>query len=63
MTASSPWIEGMIETRKSIVRPFTLKRKRPSWGTRFSAMSSSDMTLMRLMIVSWWRLSRGSTAG
>ena len=46
MTASSPWIDGMIETRKSMVRPFTRSRKRPSWGTRFSAMSSSDMTLM-----------------
>jgi hypothetical protein len=51
MTASSPWIEGITETRKSMVRPFTLRRKRPSWGTRFSAMSSSDMTLMRLMMV------------
>ncbi len=57
MTASSPWTDGMIETRKSIVRPLTRSLKRPSWGTRFSAMSSSDMTLMRLMIVSWCRLS------
>ena len=63
MTASSPWIEGMIETRKSIVRPRTRSRKRPSCGTRFSAMSSSDMTLRRLTIVSWWRLSSGSSAG
>ncbi len=63
MTASSPWIEGMMETRKSMVRPLTRRRNRPSWGTRFSAMSSSDITLMRLMIVSWCRLSRGSTAG
>jgi hypothetical protein len=51
MTASSPWIDGMIETRKSIVRPLHAQRKRPSCGTRFSAMSSSDMTLMRLMMV------------
>ena len=63
MTASSPCIDGMIETRKSIVRPLTRRRKRPSWGTRFSAMSSSDITLRRLMIVSWCRLSRGSRAG
>ena len=63
MTASSPWMDGMIETRKSMVRPFTRSRKRPSCGTRFSAMSSSDMTLMRLMMVSWWRLSSGSRAG
>ncbi len=62
MTASSPWIDGITETRKSIVRPFTLSRKRPSCGTRFSAMSSSDMTLMREMIVPWCRLSIGSIA-
>ncbi len=62
MTQSSPCTEGMIETRKSIVRPFRRSLKRPSWGTRFSAMSSSDMTLMRLMIVWWWRLSIGSIA-
>jgi hypothetical protein len=29
---------------------------------RFSAMSSSDITLMRLTIVWWWRLSIGSIA-
>ena len=63
MTASSPWIEGMIETRKSMVRPLTRRRKRPSWGTRFSAMSSSDMTLRRLMMVSLCLLSRGSIGG
>ena len=63
MTASSPWMDGMIETRKSMVRPFTRRRKRPSWGTRFSAMSSSDMTLRRLRIVSWCLLSSGSRAG
>ena len=40
-----------IETRKSIVRPTRRSLKRPSWGMRFSAMSSSDITLMRLMIV------------
>ena len=63
MTASSPWIDGMTETRKSMVRPLTRSRKRPSWGMRFSAMSSSDMTLIRLTMVSWCRLSRGSMAG
>jgi hypothetical protein len=39
----------MMETRKSISRlgePY-FTRKRPSWGTRRSAMSSSDITLMR----------------
>ena len=53
----------MIETRKSIVRPLTRILKRPSCGTRFSAMSSSDMTLMRQMIVWWCFLSIGSIAG
>ena len=62
MTASSPWTVGMIETRKSIVLPRTRSLKRPSCGTRFSAMSSSDMTLMREMIVLWCRLSIGSIA-
>ena len=56
MTASSPCTDGMIETRKSIERPPSFTRKRPSCGTRFSAMSSSDMTLIRLMIVEWCSL-------
>ena len=50
MTASSPWTLGMIDTRKSIVFPGMRSLKRPSCGTRFSAMSSSAMTLMREMI-------------
>ncbi len=53
MTASSPCTLGMIETRKSIVLPGMRSLKRPSCGTRFSAMSSSAMTLMREMIVLW----------
>ena len=62
MTASSPCTLGMIDTRKSIVLPRTRSLKRPSCGTRFSAMSSSAMTLMREMIVLWCRLSIGSIA-
>jgi hypothetical protein len=50
MTASSPCTLGMIETRKSMVLPGTLSLKRPSCGTRFSAMSSSAITLMREMM-------------
>ncbi len=34
-----------------MVRPLKRSLNRPSWGIRFSAMSSSDITLMRLMIV------------
>ena len=49
----SPCTVGMIETRKSIRRPLYRTRKRPSCGTRRSAMSSSLMTLIRERIV-WW---------
>jgi hypothetical protein len=62
MTQSSPWTDGMIDTRKSTVRPLIRSLKRPSCGTRFSEMSSSDMTLMREMIVWWNFLSIGSIA-
>ena len=63
MTASSPCTLGMIETRKSIVLPGSRSLKRPSCGTRFSAMSSSAMTFTREMIVLWKRLSIGRIAG
>src|SRR5215472_10146596 len=46
-TASSPWLAGMIDTRKSMYRPLYRTRKRPSCGTRRSAMSKSLSTLMR----------------
>ena len=62
MTASSPCTDGMIETRKSTLRPLMRTRKRPSCGTRFSAMSSSAMTLMRLMMVEWCSLAIGFMA-
>ena len=52
-----------MDTRKSTERPRIFTRKRPSWGTRFSAMSSSAMTLMRLMIVVWCSLPMGFMAG
>ncbi len=63
MTASSPCALGMIETRKSTVLPRTRSRKRPSCGTRFSAMSSSAITLMREMIALCDRLAIGRLAG
>ena len=63
MTASSPCALGMIETRKSMVLPRTRSRKRPSCGTRFSAMSSSAITLMREMIALCDRLAIGRLAG
>ena len=63
MTASSPCTLGMIETRKSIVLPGMRTLKRPSCGTRFSAMSSSAITLMREMIELWNCLAIGRIAG
>src|SRR3954451_10093220 len=59
MTASSPCTLGMIETRKSIVLPGIRSLKRPSCGTRFSAMSSSTITLKREMIELWDCLELG----
>ena len=46
-TTRSPLDEGMVDTRMSTSRPATRSEMRPSWGTRFSAMSSRAMTLMR----------------
>ena len=63
ITASSPCTLGMIETRKSIVLPGSRSLKRPSCGTRFSAMSSSAITLMREMIALWCCLAIGCMAG
>ena len=56
MTIFSPNSVGRHETRKSIslLRPLSLKRilMRPSCGSRFSAMSSFAMILMRETIAS-----------
>ena len=56
MTIFSPNSVGSTETRKSISlrQPFSLKRilMRPSCGSRFSAMSSFAMILMRDAIAS-----------
>ena len=46
-TASSPKLLGMMDTRKSIWCPWVVTLERPSCGTRRSAISSSDITLMR----------------
>ncbi len=62
MTASSPWTLGMIDTRKSIVLPGTRSLNRPSCGTRFSAMSSSAITLMREMMALWCCFAIGRIA-
>ncbi|BCQ63089.1 hypothetical protein PBOI14_48390 [Pseudomonas sp. Boi14] len=47
ITTRSPWLEGRVETRTSTSCPAMRKAMRPSWGMRFSAMSSLAMTLIR----------------
>ena len=46
---SPRWV-GKVVTRRSIRRSSTETLTRPSWGTRFSAMSSSLMIFRREMI-------------
>ncbi len=46
-TSSLPPDVGMVATRSSMVPMGPLKRIFPSWGRRFSAMSSRAMILMR----------------
>ena len=52
-TAFSPATIGSVETRRSSLRPCTIARMRPSWGTRRSAMSRFAMILMRLRIAAF----------
>ena len=53
ITIFSPNRVGSVETRKSIARDFdSTSFMRPSWGTRFSEMSSFEMTLIREAIFS-----------
>ena len=48
MTIFSPTSVGSVLTRKSIARDCDRTSfSRPSWGTRFSAMSSLEITLIR----------------
>ena len=47
ITTRSPWLEGMVEIRKSMLRPPRRTLMRPSWGRRRSAISNLDITLMR----------------
>ena len=65
MTTFSPNKVGKVLTRKSIARWPNLSFMRPSCGTRFSAMSMREMTLMReaslsLMAMGGWVISRNS---
>ena len=47
MTSPSPSTRGMVTMRVSMACFSTVSDTRPSCGTRFSAMSRSDMILMR----------------
>ena len=47
MTIPSPSTRGMVTTRVSMAWPSTVSETRPSWGTRFSAMSRSAMIFTR----------------
>ncbi|MNE60772.1 hypothetical protein D3C80_1559420 [compost metagenome] len=46
-TTRSPWAAGKVDTRTSTSWPARRRLIRPSWGTRFSAISRRAMTLMR----------------
>ncbi len=56
-TTLSPWIEGVVETRKSISLPRTASRIRPSCARRRSAMLSLAMILTRERMA--WRSRAG----
>ena len=60
--APSPRSVGTVTTRRSILRSSTLTATRPSWGTRFSAMSSSLMILMRETTPATIRLGTRATS-
>ncbi len=47
ITTDSPYCTGMVEIRTSTSRPRTFMLKRPSWGRRFSEMSSPATSLRR----------------
>ncbi len=47
ITTRSPYWDGMVDTRTSIALRPMRREIRPSWGRRFSAMSSFDITLIR----------------
>ncbi len=47
ITTLSPCDDGKVETRTSTSRPARRKEIRPSCGTRFSAISSFAITLIR----------------
>ncbi len=47
MTSFSPSSVGIDDTRRSMSRPSAFSRTRPSWGSRFSAMSILPITFTR----------------
>ena len=56
MTTLSPWLVGMVETRRSIGLRAIRTWMRPSCGKRFSAMLIEPvMIFSRLTIADWSR--------
>ena len=47
---SPPFTVGAVATRMSMSLPAILRRMRPSWGSRFSAMLRPAMIFTRAMI-------------
>ena len=62
ITIRSPLAVGTVESRMSTSLPASLMRMRPSWGSRFSAMLSPPMILMRLEMEAWKRLGARITS-
>jgi hypothetical protein len=48
ITTFSPCTEGTVLTRASTLAPSMLRRVRPSWGSRRSAMSRPETIFSRL---------------
>ncbi len=58
ITIFSPKTVGSVASRRSSVRLFTRSERRPSCGTRFSAMFRSPITFRRLMRPPWMLFGR-----
>ena len=65
MTIFSPYSVGTVDTRKSnsffLPSALYLIMMRPSWGKRFSAMSSLAMIFTRLVMASFRRMGGDMT--
>ena len=62
MVTRSPCAVGTVATRMSTSLPAILRRMRPSWGRRFSAMLRPAMIFTRAMMLGWWALGARLTS-